>query len=116
MIDFKAGDKVVFDNTKQYCASLPNHMMEYVDLHPEWPQDRLVLIDGVLNEVSYRAIRLATPNEIAAGHRIDKSPLLKHLDECAEIVKTWPKWKVESVRNALGIHIREQALKGGLNG
>ncbi|MDD9317889.1 hypothetical protein [Acinetobacter lactucae] len=68
---FKAGDKVVFDNTKQYCAALPNHMMEYVDIHPEWPQDRLVLIDGVLNEVSYKAIRHATPEEIAAGRRID---------------------------------------------
>ncbi|WP_198077775.1 hypothetical protein [Acinetobacter calcoaceticus] len=38
-----------------------------------------------------------------SGHRIDKSPLMQHLDECVEVVKTWPKWKVESVRNAFGI-------------
>lgn len=70
-ITFQAGDKVVFDNTKQYCALLPNHLMEYVDIHPEWPQDRLVLIDGVLNEVSLKAIRHAKPEEIAACHRLD---------------------------------------------
>ncbi|OCY90884.1 hypothetical protein [Acinetobacter pittii] len=70
-ITFKAGDKVVFDNTKQYCALLPNHMMEYVDIHPEWPQDILVLIDGVLSEVSYKTIRHATSEEIVAGQRID---------------------------------------------
>lgn len=40
----------------------------------------------------------------AAGHRIDKTPLMQHLDNCAEVVKTWPKWKVESIRNAFGIH------------
>lgn len=37
------------------------------------------------------------------NRRIDKTSLQKHLDECAEVVKTWPKWKVESVRNAFGI-------------
>lgn len=41
--------------------------------------------------------------EIAAGHRIDKSPLMQHLDKCEEVVKTWPKWKLQSVRDALGI-------------
>lgn len=47
--------------------------------------------------------RHATTEEIAAGHRIDKSPLMQHLDKCEEVVKTWPKWKLQSVRDALGI-------------
>ena len=47
--------------------------------------------------------RHATEQEIAAGHRIDKSPLLQHLDKCEEVVKTWPKWKQQSIRDAFGI-------------
>lgn len=47
--------------------------------------------------------RVAEKQEIAAGYRIDKSPLMQHLDKCEEVVKTWPKWKLQSVRDALGI-------------
>lgn len=49
-------------------------------------------------------------SEFKAGDRIDKTPLQKHLDECAEVVKTWPKWKVESVRNAFGIPVVDKEL------
>jgi len=49
--------------------------------------------------------RHATPEEIAAGHRIDKSPLMQHLDKCEELVKTWPKWKLQSIRDAFGIPV-----------
>ena len=48
-------------------------------------------------------IELATPAEITADHRIDKSPLLQHLDKCEEVVKTWPKWKRQSIRDAFAI-------------
>lgn len=37
--------------------------------------------------------------------QIDKSPLMQHLDECVEVVKTWPKWKQQSIRDALGIPV-----------
>lgn len=55
-------------------------------------------IDIYLKDISH-----ATHEEIAAGHRIDKSALMQHLDKCEEVVKTWPKWKLQSVRDALGI-------------
>ena len=53
----------------------------------------------------FSEIRHATPE----GNRIDKTPLMQHLDKCEEVVKTWSKWKLQSVRDAFGIpnHISE---------
>lgn len=33
----------------------------------------------------------------------NKSELMKHLEKCEQIVQTWPKWKIESLRDAFCI-------------
>jgi len=43
----------------------------------------------------------------------NKSELLKHLENCEKVVQTWPKWKVESIRNAFGIPNSNTELKVG---
>lgn len=62
--------------------------------------------------------RRAEPDEIAVGHRlrsnngqnicafstsetVKSETLLQYLDRCEQVVKGWPKWKVESIRDAL---------------
>lgn len=62
--------------------------------------------------------RLAEPDEIAVGHRLRSNngqnicafstpesmkseSLLQYLDRCEQIVKRWPKWKVEHCRQIL---------------
>lgn len=98
---FKVNQKIVYH-------SLPHKRLFYV---------KAVLSDSiVVNECwnqagaksfsefpPYADIRHATPQEIAAGHRIDKSQLMQHLDKCEEEVKKWPKWKLQSVRDAFCI-------------
>lgn len=69
--EFKAGDLVVFDITKPYCANLPDHIMEYNRVSPNCEHDVLVWIDEKLYEVSRKAIRHITPNEAYVGHRVD---------------------------------------------
>ncbi|WP_288400284.1 hypothetical protein [uncultured Acinetobacter sp.] len=43
----------------------------------------------------------------------NKSELLKHLENCEKVVKTWPKWKLESIRDAFGIPNSNIELKVG---
>ncbi|RZG79644.1 hypothetical protein [Acinetobacter venetianus] len=64
--------------------------------------------------------RLAEPDEIAAGHRlrsnngqnicafstsksVKSETLIQYLDRCEQVVKGWPKWKLESIRDAFGM-------------
>ncbi|WP_336982535.1 hypothetical protein [Acinetobacter modestus] len=105
---FKVGDKVVFDNTKDYCRLLPNDLMVFRSHDNDL--DAIVSCSKRLCAVSYAAIRHATPQEIAAGHRIDKPSLLQYLDKCEEVVRTWPKWKVESIRNAFCIPVLDNDM------
>ena len=64
---FEVGDKVVFDNTKDYCRLLPDDLMTY-----KTKRD----IDAIVNQgsrdfaVSYVALRHAKPEEIKAGKRL----------------------------------------------
>lgn len=96
---FKVGDDVVYTDIKDSCVL----KYEGEDNNPfklHW----LSYPDGTTGYIfSLDRIRHATPEEIAAGHRINKSPLMQHLDKCEEVVKTWPKWKLQSVRDALAI-------------
>ena len=96
---FKVGDEVVYTDIQDSCVLV----YEGEDNNPfklHW----LSYPDGTTGYIfSLDKIRHATSEEIAAGHRIDKSPLMQHLDKCEEVVKTWPKWKLQSVRDALGI-------------
>lgn len=43
----------------------------------------------------------------------NKSELLKHLENCEKVVQTWPKWKIESIRDAFGIPNSNTELKVG---
>lgn len=96
MSEFKAGDYVVYKDSNKY----KNHLFKVFDV-----EDGVAIAIEAGQEcfVYLPDMRLAKEQEIAAGRRIDKTPLQKHLDECAEVVKTWPNWKVESVRKAFGI-------------
>ena len=38
---------------------------------------------------------------------------MKHLEKCEQVVQTWPKWKVESIRAALGIPKFNEKLSVG---
>ncbi|WP_275904219.1 hypothetical protein [Acinetobacter beijerinckii] len=43
----------------------------------------------------------------------NKSELMKHLEKCEQIVKTWEPWKLESIRNALCIpHPKNELIVG----
>lgn len=68
---FKVGDFVVFDITKPYCAKLPGDLMEWLMDSPNCQHDAIVWIGKKMFEVGGKTIRHATPEEIAAGHRID---------------------------------------------
>lgn len=46
------------------------------------------------------ASNIAHPELFAQSN---KSELMKHLEKCEQIVQIWPKWKVESERDAFGI-------------
>lgn len=67
-----AGTAIVFDNTIQYGRLLPADLMFFESNHPYHESDAVVSdTNGGLFAVSRSAIRLATNEEIASGHRID---------------------------------------------
>lgn len=43
----------------------------------------------------------------------NKSELMKHLEKCEQIVQTWPKWKIESLRDAFCIPNLSNVLSVG---
>ncbi|QHJ79211.1 MAG: hypothetical protein [Caudoviricetes sp.] len=94
---FKVGDDVVSKvNVHGYTdLALKVHKVTFVD-------HGMVVIN---NEFYFKheELRHATPEEIAVGRRIDKTPLMQHLDKCEEVVKTWPEWKQQSIRDAFGL-------------
>lgn len=65
---FKSGDWVVFDTTKPYCRLLPAYLMKFVR---SVDSDAIVSTQGKLEIVSLAALKLATDDDIEAGHRID---------------------------------------------
>lgn len=75
--DFKVGDLVVFDTSKEFCAKLPHDLMSF-----RWRDDvdAIVSQDGRLFVVSYGALRKAETEEIKAGHR------LNHIDDVTDMV------------------------------
>lgn len=102
---FKVGDKAVYLN-ERYVDKLLT--IEAVSPKKGYPRR---INNGVGNIHTTRfEVRPATPQEIAAGHRIDKSQLMQHLDKCEEVVKTWPKWKLQSVRDAFGIPVLDNDM------
>jgi len=98
-VEFKTGDFVVLvdEGTKDWLLQVIDYMYT-----PDMYRVK-ILATGQCGPLFKNGMRHATDEEIAAGHRIDKSTLLQHLDKCVEVVKTWPKWKIESVRNVFGI-------------
>lgn len=84
--------------------------------------------------------RKATKEEVAVGHRLESNngqairvcnlnnnsknaysiynpikqskneSLLEYLNRCEEQVKHWPKWKIESIRDAFGLNYLEDVL------
>ncbi|MDH0718313.1 hypothetical protein [Acinetobacter junii] len=56
------------------------------------------------------ASNIAHPNIFGKSN---KSALMKHLEKCEQVVQTWPKWKDESVRAALGIPKLNEKLSVG---
>lgn len=75
--DFKVGDLVVFDTSKEFCAKLPHDLMSF-----RWRDDADAIVsqDGRLFVVSYGALRKAETEEIKAGHR------LNHIDDVTDMV------------------------------
>lgn len=56
------------------------------------------------------AINIAHPELFG---KTNKSELMKHLEKCEQIVQTWPKWKIESIRNAFCIpHTNNEVIVG----
>ena len=66
--EFKVGDLVVFDTTKEFCAKLPDDLMEF---RVRKDIDAIVTQGSRWFAVSFVAIRHATPEEIKAGHRLE---------------------------------------------
>ncbi|WP_332605460.1 hypothetical protein [Acinetobacter sp. ESBL14] len=93
---FKVGDK-----TLTIDPWFGNDLLTIVEFRRSGSTDYAIFSDGGFFRTS--ALRHANPEEIQLGHRIDKTPLMQHLDKCEEVVKTWPKWKKESIRDAFGI-------------
>lgn len=58
-----------------------------------------------LNNNYQNAYSICNPNK----HSKNDS-LLKYLNRCEEQVKRWPKWKIESIRNAFGLDYLGKAL------
>ena len=65
---FEVNDLIVFDNTKQYCALLPDDIMTYESM---FYTDARVRQGGRFFAVSFAAIRHATDAEIKAGKRLE---------------------------------------------
>ncbi|MEN4983732.1 hypothetical protein [Acinetobacter modestus] len=53
---------------------------------------------------------IADYEAIYSSEANDKSPLMRHLNECEEVVKTWPKWKLQSIRDAFGIPVLDNDI------
>lgn len=103
---FKVGDLVVctdnFEGRKGLTAKDIAYLITVKKITAFIDDWGLELNDGEHWVDTYR-FRHATPEEIAAGHRNDKTPLMQHLDKCEEVVKTWPEWKQQSIRDAFGL-------------
>lgn len=97
---FKVGNCIV-------CNAINSNIEDVLTVLYDWP-DRYDCVSStspssIVLKSHQKHWRLATEQEIAAGHRIDKTPLMQHLDKCEEVVKTWPKWKQQTIRDAFGI-------------
>lgn len=66
--DFERGLWVVFDTSQPYCRLLPPCLMKFIE---EADGDAVVEIQGRWSLVSLAALKPASKEEIAAGHRID---------------------------------------------
>ena len=99
---FKVGQDVVLNNSSQNkVMKIQAYNDEFIRAY--WSKKEY----SFAHESNFRH---ATEQEIAAGHRIDKSLLMQHLDKCEEVVKTWPKWKLQSVRDAFGIPVLDNDM------
>lgn len=109
MNDFKQGDHVVVINDSSDSAIFNNFV--YVVIAEK---ENSVFVKMLGAEIFYEMpkyqIEHATLEEIAAEYRNDKTPLMQHLDKCEEVVKTWPKWKLESIRDAFGIPVLDNDM------
>jgi len=99
-VKFKTGDFVVLvdEGTKDWLLQVIDYMYT-----PDMYRVK-ILATGQCGPLFKNGMRHATDEEIAAGHRFTKASLYQYLEQCCEIVQTWPKWKIERVRNALGIN------------
>lgn len=91
--EFKSGDKVIIRKNKTLC--LPN--FSYMAVHTvvqvvDIPLGQRVRLDSFPegSYVSSEAVDLATPEEIAAGHRIDNDlgddfPIENHISPMCEV-------------------------------
>jgi hypothetical protein len=66
---FKVGDWVVFDTTKPYCRLLPACLMKFIQVEDG---DAIVESQGRWCLVSLAALKLASEDDIEAGHRIEQ--------------------------------------------
>ena len=80
---FKVGSHIVYCDKNKYKPTLFRVRDEYENIVLDIKSEYELY-------VFFPHMRLATPEEIAVGHRIDKTPLMQHLDKCEEVVKTWP--------------------------
>jgi len=67
--EFERGLWVVFDTSRPYCRLLPPCLMKFIE---EVDGDAMVETQGQWSLVSLAALKIASEEEIAAGHRIDK--------------------------------------------
>lgn len=66
--EFERGDWVVFDTSKPYCRLLPPCLMKFIQVQDG---DAVVEPQGRWSLVSLAALKLASEDDIEAGHRID---------------------------------------------
>lgn len=66
--EFERGDWVVFDTSKPYCRLLPPCLMKFIQVEDG---DAVVESQGRWSLVSLAALKLASEDDIEAGHRIE---------------------------------------------
>ncbi|MFV5654769.1 hypothetical protein VXR13_18680 [Acinetobacter baumannii] len=86
--EFERGDWVVFDTSKPYCRLLPPCLMKFIQVEDG---DAVVESQGRWSLVSLAALKPASDDDIAAGHRIECETLDKPENHIS------PNCKVEDV-------------------
>ena len=103
-----------------YITQIYNNMQEllYVQFLEAELQTQLILNENLEQKLSQDSQILHNIIEALSGD-IDQSlcndsgSLLEYLNQCEDQVKCWPKWKIESMRDAFGINAKKYENQAG---